>query len=945
MIQQETVRSARVDEWLANGGVVLTATDRAARSVAAAHHSAQRDAGRMAWTTPAIAAWDSWVRERWTERNRDGLLLLNALQEQRLWTKVVRGSRAGAHLLHPDQLAKAAQQAYKLLCDYAPEALTSRERLGWPGDAAIFSEWITEFESRCRREALISASRLVSELAAQLLATQLENEDNSGQVRAPLLLIGFDRVLDSQKKLLHAWAGGAPSWQLLEAGDAARESVFFAARDSATELTACVSWIRRRLEADPNVRLTIVTTNLQQRRGEIERALLEANGSEIGFEFSLGVPLGQMGVARAALLLLQWLDGALTETELDWLIASGHTAANAKEEIALAETMRQLRRKGLERTEWSLEAFANPQGLASSATGYEAEQAESDAGNSRSFRRTIAPPEAWTARLLAAKQMLRKQPERQSPLAWADAVSQLLEAAGWPGFRPLSSTTFQARQRWDSVMENCASLGFEAVAPGDSGMEWDEFIGIVATAVGGTIFAAESRDAAVQISEPLESAGQLSDGIWFLGADEESWPGRGAPHPLLPIRLQREAGMPHSTPQADWSLAQEATTRLLASANEVIFSYCEQSDESEARPSRLILRHVGAPVAMPSGLAQSSPARQPLTEVYEDASRIAFPLAAMAGGSATLTRQSLCPFQAFSVARLGAEQWQPAEAGLNAKQRGQLLHAVLHRIWSKDEGGLASLQELLELPDLQAFVRSIVNWVMERKLPANLRETLPKRFLLLEARRLTGLVTEWLGYEQQRLPFQIEGTEIKSDITVAGLTLSLRLDRVDVLGDGSKLVIDYKTGSVGPSVWAGERPKDVQLPLYASLAMHEEHTGQTLQGLVFARVRPGDTKFYGRARDAANTLRADLSKASILMRNPLTDEQLEEWRRLIHQLGEDFLHGRADVDPRDGDETCKNCELYTICRIQENVSLRELIAEEEASEADSANAQGGGYGE
>jgi ATP-dependent helicase/nuclease subunit B len=944
MTDQEKARNARVETWLASGGLVLTTTDRAARSVAAGFHDLQQAAGREAWSTPAIVSWDSWVREQWLQRNFHGLLLMNALQEQSLWSRVIRESRAGTGLLHPDQLASAAQRAYSLLCDYAPNALSARERLGWAGDAAIFGEWITQFESRCRREELISPSRICLDLT-----DKLRGEVDGTADHPPLLLIGFDRLLDSQRALLDAWAAQGlfdesldEPWRLDEQGEAAQTSRFYAARDWTTELSACIDWLRARLTADPLSRLMVITTGLQQRRGKIERALLDLSTpgtSAIDFEFSLGVPLSQVGVARSALLLLRWLSELLSETELEWLITSGHFSASEDEELALAEMMRQIRRRGLERTQWTLKAFANPSSAQSRTSSTTDGPAHSTPG-----RKAIFPPESWLARMHEVQELLRRQRVYQSPLDWAELAVELLETAGWPGFRPLDSVAYQAQQRWGKVLEMCATLGFDGPNSDSADMDWDAFVGTLSSAVATTIFAAESRDAAVQITEPFESAGQMADGIWFLGTDEENWPGRGAPNPLLPIRLQRESGMPHSTPQADWALAHDATARLLSSADDVIFSFAEQIDETEARPSRLVLHHAGTPIAIEPAKT-SEPISSPITEAFEDAEWIPFPHTAMAGGAGTLTSQSLCGFQAFATARLGAEHWKAAEAGLNAKQRGQLLHAVLHRVWTREEGGLGTLDELRLVFDLTAFVRVIVETIIGEELPANLRETLPRRFLDLEVIRLTGLVVEWLEYEKQRLPFLVEGTEVESDVTVAGLTLRLRLDRVDVLHDGSKLVIDYKTGTVGPAVWAGERPKDVQLPLYASVAI-DGHDEQNLQGLVFARVRPGDTKFYGRARDAANAISPALGKASALVRNPLTDEQLEIWRNLIQQLGEDFLHGKADVNPLLGEQTCQSCELHSICRRRENESLDELIAEDEAVETEFVKGEGtGGNGE
>jgi probable DNA repair protein len=527
-------------------------------------------------------------------------------------------------------------------------------------------------------------------------------------------------------------------------------------------------------------------------------------------------------------------------------------------------------------------------------------------------------PESWKAGMQTARQQLQREQTqgaagRQSPMEWARIAALLLETMGWPGFRPESSVEFQVRKRWDAVLEACGSLGFDGTL-----IEWSEFVAAVGEAVSQTIFAAESTDARVQVTEPLESAGQLADGIWFLGAHEENWPGRGAPHPLLPIGLQRDAEMPHANPQTDWALAEEATERLLHSAEEVVFTYPRQAGEGELRPSRLVAQRLGDPLALEE---IETFARQNLSESFADEGRVPFLSSRLRGGAATLTRQSLCPLQAFATARLGAEDWSAAEVGLNAKQRGQLLHKVPHRVWGgAGRGGISNSAELAAIGDLRAFVAAIVAEVMQEgfapeggKVAANgnlLR--FPARFLKLEAERLTRLVVEWLGYELARLPFRVESTEVTQEVTVAGIAMRVRLDRVDELPSGAKLIVDYKSSNVGPSAWRGDRPDDVQLPLYATYAVLDD-----LEGLVFGRVRPSEVAFCGRVRNAKNSLRADLSNSGGLVRDALTEEQLEEWRGLIERLGEDFVAGRAEADPKNPVKTCGSCHLQAVCRIYE----------------------------
>ena len=641
MAIQERERNARVENWLGLAesskaviglpGTVLAANERAARAVAAAYHDARRATGLEGWATPAILSWDAWVRERWMERNATGLMLLNTLQEHSLWVRVIRESATGEALLDADRLATTAQQAYRLLLSYAPEAGAARARDGWSGDSAVFSAWMSEFEGICRRERVISSSRMASQLASRW------REDADG-LRSPLLLIGFDRLLQSQTAVLDAWG----AWRLdQEQAPAESERRFYRMRDGVEELAACVGWLREKLRANPAARLLVVTPALEQRRGELERALLSASpeGDEpLEFEFSLGVSLDRVGVARSALLLMRWLTEALSEPEVDWLLTSGHVAGSREEEIRLAEAMLALRGLGLERPEWALDEFVTISGQLR--------------GGSRRPSRLL--PAAWIARVSAAQEIVAQAAGKQSPLDWAALAGRLLETAGWPGFRSESSEAFQARERWEKALDDCGSLGFSGAA-----MDWKEFLTTVERAVSATIFATESAGAPIQITEPLASAGQLVDGLWFLGAQEDDWPGRGTPHALLPVGLQREFGMPHSSPAVDWELAQRATERLLAAGNEVVFSYPEQAGEMETRPSRLIMQALGAPEELPSSLAALAVRsdREALSECFEDLSLVPFRNERIPGGSGTLNSQSACAFQAFGTARLGAPKW------------------------------------------------------------------------------------------------------------------------------------------------------------------------------------------------------------------------------------------------------------------------------------------------
>ena len=885
---------AEIDGWLRDGGLVVAASDRAARAMQAAFHRRRRAEGLTAWPAPEIQDWRSFARAAWEERALDGRMLMNPAQEKALWAEIVGKERHLAALLEgPRQrMAAMAMEAHELLCSYAPRYLRQAERGGWSQDAGAFSGWLSAFSESCDNQGLLSPARALLEVTSQLQADSAR--------RRPLLLAGFDRMLPAQRALFDAWG----AWQERSTGEPAENVRFHSARDGKTELEACALWCTRQLAADPHARLLVVTQDISNRRGEIERAFLRHGepGAAPLFEFSLGIPLSRQEVARAACLLLRWLNGALAENELDWLLSTALAANGPEESSALQAFMHELRLRGMQRPEWTLNAFIAQ----------------------RAGEQTL--PATWVKRMTAARQrLLNSRNRQQSPLDWAGLIPQLLLDMGLPGNRAHSSADYQAFRRWGQAVDACGSLGFDGRRIG-----WTDFLSALARTLDETLFAPESSDAPIQIAGPAESAGLEVDAIWFLGADESVWPAAGTTHPLLPLQVQRQAGMPHATPLHDWELAHAITARLLAAAPVVRFSYAMQKQDAETRPSRLIVQLAGPPQPLPAELTQLS-IPPLLTAAFQDASSVPFPLTTIKGGASVLTAQSQCPFQAFATARLGAKGWEPAEAGLTAAQRGQLLHDVLHRVWGGPPRGIRTQEELQSLPALKTFVADCVRSVMRDKMPAGVHERMARRYLELEEVRLIQLVVEWLEYERARLPFTVNETEVTHSIDLAGLTLRLRLDRIDKLNDGSLLVIDYKTGDVSPKAWELPRPDNVQLPLYAGFALDEEPGG-----LVFAKVRSRESSFVGRVTDARATLFTNLNGTSSLAKNKLTSGQMSEWKQYIEELALDFIAGRADVDPREYPQTCERCGLQTLCRVQDEENRTRLEAWDDAGEGDQA---------
>src|SRR5205085_2677227 len=109
----------------------------------------------------------------------------------------------------------------------------------------------------------------------------------------------------------------------------------------------------------------------------------------------------------------------------------------------------------------------------------------------------------------------------------------------------------------------------------------------------------------------------------------------------------------------------------------------------------------------------------------------------------------------------------------------------------------------------------------------------------LERVRLTRLAHDWLAIERGREDFEVVAIEQKQPVTFGGITVNVKLDRLDKLADGGYAVLDYKSGDCKVGAWLGARPDEAQLPMYAIGG------GRDVAVVAFAHVKAGELGFVG----------------------------------------------------------------------------------------------------
>ena len=890
-----------IADALRRGATIVAASPRTSRALHLRFAEAQRASGARVWASPAIVDWDSWLRDLFREyafSAPHAPILLSPLQEQALWIRM-QGEDA-ARVLAPEAMAGLAAEAWWLLSAYNAHA--SRRQSWDQTDADRFRHWAADFERECNRNRWLSDSQLASFLTAEAPHLSLPPE---------ILLVGFDRIPPMNRDFLAALESRNVRTSEFRpepdftADQASRSWV--AAPDQRAEIDACAGWARNLLLAHPDARIAVLVPGLAALRNPIDRAFrrvlmphsldLRQPRGAMPWEFSLGEPLADVPVIRAALLLLRWIAKPLREEEISWLSLSGFVADTAIHSLAFARHDALQRRSdlGLLTPEYSLASY---RASLTSAPGLRG---------------------LWMA-LGALQQAARANQLTETarqPSALAEIAHHLLDAASWPGERSPDSTQYQALRRWQRLLDEISLLDFDGTH-----YRYADFVALLERSARQTIFAPESHDASIQVMGPLESSGQQFDAVWFLSTSEISWPLRGRFHPLLPPSVQRRHEMPHSTPTDDWNLAATVTARLLASAPTAVFSYSERDKEAELRPSPLIAglfpgRRKGDPAALPSAAAEILP-----TEVIPGSALLPWPVEQIAGGASVLKAQAACPFQAFARRRLGAEPLEVAEQGLTPADKGRLLHEVLQSLFGGKLPGasdnapalpvLRTRDDIVTATDAQqlsALLDAHINVVFRLHFDAASEDPWQRAYLAAERRRLQARLTEWLACEAGRQPFSVEACEQRlPDVHIGDLRLNLRADRIDLLPDGTRLLLDYKTGRISPAAWKGDRPDEPQLPLYAAYGNVDN-----LSGVLFAKIRAGETGFEGRVRDALGQLSPNLGAKQVIVTDPYSDTLRDSWARALENLALEFLQGVATVTPREP-LVCRNCSLPALCR-------------------------------
>ncbi len=847
------------------GRTVLAPNTELAAALFDAVERVHRDAGDQVWPTPRVRDFSSWLREQQELSQLADLgsrRLLSEVEERELWRMIIDTAEAGPDVLDPAGAARAARRARRTLLEYAIPLHALKDAKS--DEVCAFLEWNAAFEQRCRALGCISADDLLPGL---------------GSPKAEVAWIESPH-----------WRPAARQW-LMQRGEGLRPQVTasedlsqIVARSPEAEFAAAADWARTNLAAE-DFRAWICVPDLSRRRAEVADAFdaalaphrfgLRGESAAAPYAVAGGTPLADYASVRAALQLLAASSGAVSFRQFSALLRSPELQGSDAEASSAARLDVALRRRASNEAELSswldlAERVATLSNMVESAA---------------------------VQRLRAAQQGLAQLRGARRFSEWVPVWIAALDAAPW-GYRGRwSSIEYQAAERFRELL---ASL-----------------------ATGDAVFGTQSRDSAqrilrraacetpfqVQTGVPaIWVSGQLLDpwlsygGVWVCGCDDEQWPPPIAPVALLPVGVQRQYGVIPAGSDSQLAQALDLQSRWQRRAKHCVFSHSDTREGGSSAPSPLLPQNI--PLVLPLTavprphwlkIRETAPALESLWDElappYDGNERTR--------GIATLRAQSRCAFRGFAETRLDAQPLEQPVPGFNERERGELVHHALQHVWSllRDSTVLQALRPHAELTLLDEAAVHALKIVCKRRDPG-------LRWRLRERQRLQNLLRLWLQLERARAPFAVEVLEETDQIArFAGLEFRVRVDRVDRLMDGARVLIDYKTGAAHAD-WRGERPDNPQLPVYALLSP------DALVAVAYAKVNAAESGFVveSERRDIfPRTRRTELEGVASFA------ELVDVWSRRVARIAGEFAVGRAEVAPTL--KACMSCDLQGLCRV------------------------------
>lgn len=824
------------DHWL-----IVTPNNRLSQQLLQDYYQHQKTAVLDKPLCLPYQTWLSWLWQqlRYDQPYQSYPVVLTALQQHYAWQQILPDH---ASLLQSVQQAWSHCQQWQIDMQHAAFQLTPQTRQ--------FQTWHQQFLQYLNDKQAITAEQIIPILLKTSIKLPL----------AGIIWYCFDDYTP-QQQALQQWLTQLDCPQIhydlpQNNPEQSEPPYCFTAADKQDEQQQFIMWLKARLAYNEQ-HIAVVVADLAEQAPHLQRLLQRHFDSRL-FNLSMGRALLDYPLVAHALQWLQFDKQRLAHTDMRLLLHSPFIAGANREFIRRAQHLQLSRALQEPETTWSF--FIN-----------ECQQ--------------------YTPILAQILTDITPYPAQATPTEWIGLFTTRLNQIGFPGDTVLNSEAYQCWQRFITLLEELQPLHLLTEQ-----LTATEALQALLTAAQMTVFQAQKAVTPIQILGLLEASGGHFDSVWVCGLTDQCLPQKPHLSAFIPLSIQRQYQMPHAVAAKELLLAQQFIARLCAGSQHQVFSYPRLNGDMPHLPSPLI-KHFQPWNRLAITTTVTPSLLQPYTEHYQ------LPVNAeeqISGGTAILANQAKCPFRAFAAHRLHATAPLPLSYGLDASERGQVIHRILEQLWRK----LDSQQALLQYNE-QQLQDELLQIIREVVAPYRLSRAFSFGPLIqdVEITRLQQLVNAHLSWEKQRPPFVIEALEQVFTVKLADLAFRVRIDRLDrlIAETPTKWVIDYKTTLPSTKPWHEERPEAPQLLLYALL-------DDSINALLFVQLKAGKITCSGLSEEPFA-----ITGISSLKKNEHWQDYQQQWQQQLTSLAAEFKAGHCPPQPHKA-STCQQCEFQSLCR-------------------------------
>jgi probable DNA repair protein len=463
-----------------------------------------------------------------------------------------------------------------------------------------------------------------------------------------------------------------------------------------------------------------------------------------------------------------------------------------------------------------------------------------------------------------------------------DSMNSFLLIWGFTSDRNLSSSEYQIYEKYQ-----VESLVLNKLSDFHQLTTLDDALKILIEHMNAVIFQPQSGSANIYILGSLEAEGLFFDFAWVSSMTSSFLPGKIKMPLFIPPKTSVEYCLPGTSFELITKESEITLNNLQNLSKNLTFSYSTYSDSREQIATPYLLFEDPQQIEDP----QVTPREM---ELIEDFIAPKIKNLEIKKGVKTLQDQMGCEFKGF-INRLNFQEINDSVIGISKLEQGNIIHNILERFFNE----VSSSSELKELSETR------LDELIETHSENALQEIPQSNFRINEKVRVKKVIKQYIDLEKNREFFEVVGTESEAQVDIAGLKFSTRIDRMDRLKDGSKLIIDYKTGkNIGISKLINQPLEQAQLPIYA--------ISNEVDGVAFATINSQDSKFKAITKN-----KNDLPMSSqSINRMPEWKKQVSDWKDELVQASQKFQNGHAEVLP--SSHACDFCDYDLLCRVDKS---------------------------